>query len=162
MNCRNCGAPMRPVADRDYLVCPYCESFYFPAPLPDSADRVVPLSERTDVTCPACQLPLMHGAVEQVRVLFCEQCRGVLADSDAFAAIVQQRRANYKGAPRKARPIDPAELERHLDCPLCQRPMEVHPYYGPGNVVIDSCSRCHLVWLDHGEIAAIEQAPGRR
>jgi Zn-finger nucleic acid-binding protein len=39
--------------------------------------------------------------------------------------------------------------------------MDVHPYYGPGAVVLDSCARCTLIWLDHGEIAAIERAPGR-
>jgi Zn-finger nucleic acid-binding protein len=40
--------------------------------------------------------------------------------------------------------------------------MEVHPYYGPGSQVIDSCHRCRLVWIDSGELAAIEKAPGRR
>jgi hypothetical protein len=39
--------------------------------------------------------------------------------------------------------------------------MEVHPYYGPGNVVIDSCSACDLIWLDHGELKQISDAPGR-
>jgi Zn-finger nucleic acid-binding protein len=38
--------------------------------------------------------------------------------------------------------------------------MDVHPYYGPGNVVIDTCGKCGLVWLDHGEMAVIENAPG--
>jgi Zn-finger nucleic acid-binding protein len=40
--------------------------------------------------------------------------------------------------------------------------MEVHPYYGPGNVVVDSCCHCGLVWLDAGEISMIETAPGAR
>jgi Zn-finger nucleic acid-binding protein len=40
--------------------------------------------------------------------------------------------------------------------------MDVHPYYGPGSQVIDSCPHCRLVWLDAGELAAIERAPGRR
>jgi Zn-finger nucleic acid-binding protein len=39
--------------------------------------------------------------------------------------------------------------------------MDVHPYYGPGNVVIDSCSACDLIWLDHGELTQITDAPGR-
>jgi Zn-finger nucleic acid-binding protein len=37
----------------------------------------------------------------------------------------------------------------------------VHPYYGPGNVVIDTCSRCDLIWLDFGELKQIADAPGR-
>lgn len=36
--------------------------------------------------------------------------------------------------------------------------MDVHPYYGPGNIVIDTCVECGLVWLDHGELTRVEQA----
>ena len=39
--------------------------------------------------------------------------------------------------------------------------MDTHPYYGPGNVVIDSCDRCELVWLDFGELKQIVDAPGQ-
>ena len=39
--------------------------------------------------------------------------------------------------------------------------MDVHPYYGPGNVVIDTCGQCYLVWLDHGELKQIADAPGQ-
>jgi Zn-finger nucleic acid-binding protein len=39
--------------------------------------------------------------------------------------------------------------------------METHPYYGPGNVIIDSCAACDLVWLDFGELTQIVDAPGR-
>jgi Zn-finger nucleic acid-binding protein len=39
--------------------------------------------------------------------------------------------------------------------------MDVHPYYGPGNVVIDTCSGCDMVWLDHGELKQIADAPGQ-
>jgi hypothetical protein len=39
--------------------------------------------------------------------------------------------------------------------------MDTHPYYGPGNVVVDNCARCAVIWLDCGELAAIRDAPGR-
>jgi hypothetical protein len=38
--------------------------------------------------------------------------------------------------------------------------MDVHPYYGPGNVVVDTCRKCDLVWLDFGELQQIGDAPG--
>ena len=44
------------------------------------------------------------------------------------------------------------------ECPGCGEQMEVHPYYGPGNVLIDSCGECALVWLDRGEIATISRS----
>jgi Zn-finger nucleic acid-binding protein len=38
--------------------------------------------------------------------------------------------------------------------------MDRHPYLGPGNVVIDTCSTCDLIWLDHGELTEMVDAPG--
>ena len=54
------------------------------------------------------------------------------------------------------------EIERKIKCPLCEDIMDVHPYFGPGNVVIDSCVNCHLIWVDNGEIVTIERATGPR
>ena len=33
-------------------------------------------------------------------------------------------------------------------------------YYGGGNVIIDRCVGCDLVWLDYGELKQIIDAPG--
>jgi Zn-finger nucleic acid-binding protein len=38
--------------------------------------------------------------------------------------------------------------------------MTTDPYSGPGNVVIDSCAACDLIWLDFGEMRQIVDAPG--
>jgi Zn-finger nucleic acid-binding protein len=40
--------------------------------------------------------------------------------------------------------------------------MDAHPYGAGGTAVIDSCHRCHLVWLDLGELAVLEQHAPRR
>jgi Zn-finger nucleic acid-binding protein len=36
--------------------------------------------------------------------------------------------------------------------------MQNHFYGGPGNLVIDTCERCHLNWLDPGELRRIARA----
>jgi Zn-finger nucleic acid-binding protein len=163
MNCHNCGAPLRPIPGRAHFCCEHCHSFLFPAALPDSPDRITPLHESADdVACPVCLTNLTHGALDGARVLFCETCRGILLESDALADVVGRRRADYEGADVTPVPLDRSLLERRVGCPHCGRNMEVHPYYGPGNAVIDSCARCRLVWIDSGELAAIERAPGRR
>ena len=36
--------------------------------------------------------------------------------------------------------------------------MEAHLYAGPGNVVIDSCEECCMIWLDRGEAKRIASA----
>ena len=49
-----------------------------------------------------------------------------------------------------------------IDCPQCHRRMDTHLYGGPGNVVIDSCEECSLIWLDRGELMHIVHAPDDR
>jgi len=34
-------------------------------------------------------------------------------------------------------------------------------YYGPGNIIIDTCPVCDLVWLDAGEFNRAADAPGQ-
>jgi Zn-finger nucleic acid-binding protein len=57
--------------------------------------------------------------------------------------------------------MNPDELRRQLACPLCGRPMLAHPYLGPGNIVIDTCDTCNVIWLDYGELDRAVNAPGR-
>jgi Zn-finger nucleic acid-binding protein len=149
---------MRPVPDRDYFYCEYCSSFAFPEP---SSDGVVLLGGRSDVDCPVCSSRLSTASVAEVRVLHCVGCKGVLAEQEAFSTIVRFIRAQATGEPDPVRPVNQEELEREIACPCCGRTMETHPYYGPGNIVIDNCARCRVIWLDYGELAAIRDAPGR-
>ena len=49
--------------------------------------------------------------------------------------------------------------ERTIRCPLGTHQMSSHVYGGPGNVVVDTCEVCHVVWLDPGELLRIALAP---
>ena len=149
---------MRVVPHREYFTCEYCGAFAFPE---RSEDGVVVLGEHGDVACPSCRETMTTASVAEVRVLHCLTCRGVLTQQGAFSKIVTFMRARETGEPDPIQPIDRKELEREVSCPICGRCMETHPYYGPGNVVIDNCPQCELIWLDYGELAAIRDAPGR-
>lgn len=162
MNCTNCGAPLAPVAGRDYFRCDHCETIHFAAAPEDSLDRVVTLEGLSGDDCPVCQEPLGAGALEGVCVGYCPSCRGILLSHETFGHVVGKRRREYDGPDITPAPRDPVQLERRIACPRCSRAMETHSYYGPGNSVIDTCAACSLVFVDCGEIAAIEQAPGRR
>lgn len=52
-------------------------------------------------------------------------------------------------------------LHRTLSCPRCAGRFDTYPYSGPGNVVIDNCTTCDLLWLDFGEMRQIIDAPGK-
>ena len=85
-----------------------------------------------------------------------------MIDSPTCGAQINDLRAQYQGPIVQTVPLNPRELETRLNCPACGDPMEVHPYYGPGAVVIDSCTHCKLVWFNHGEFDRIIRAPGLR
>lgn len=162
MNCNNCGAPMTLVEGRDYFCCEFCSTLAFPSGPDDSPDRVTLLESSADEDCPVCETTLQHAALDGGRILHCQTCRGILCETETFAHVVKSRRATFDGVDVTPQPLDPKQYARRLGCPVCGRNMEVHPYYGPGNVVIDSCARCKLIWVDPGEMAAIERAPGVR
>jgi Zn-finger nucleic acid-binding protein len=121
----------------------------------------VTLGETGDVACPVCSTGLVTASVAEVRVLHCPKCRGVLAAQEAFSTMVKLLRAGARGEPDPVRPVSQEALQREIACPYCVRAMDTHPYYGPGNAVVDNCPRCAVIWLDHGELADIRDAPGR-
>jgi Zn-finger nucleic acid-binding protein len=146
------------VAGRGYYTCAYCTTFYFPAP---NDDYVRVLAEPVGMACPLCHGELVAAMVAETQVACCRRCRGILANRLAFGAVVGYLRSRATTPPTPPRPVDHAQLARRLPCPQCGRAMDVHPYYGPGNIVIDTCAACELLWLDHGELASVIDAPGR-
>lgn len=162
MNCRNCGAPMELFERRRYSFCRHCGSFHF-IDAGAGHDGVQVLERAANAApCPVCAAPLAKALLDGTHAIqYCEQCRGVLVSRGAFVDVTTTRRAFAEGAPVPPQPIDQRELQRRMTCPVCQGGMDVHPYYGPGNVVIDTCSRCDVIWLDFGELRQIADAPGR-
>ena len=161
MNCQNCGGAMELMASRGYFFCRYCGSFHFPETTADDGIRI--LGEPSDAhSCVACGKPLASAMLDETHaVRYCRNCRGVLIERRSFASVVEKRRAWATGTPPPPVLLNRSELERKVRCPACAGPMTTHPYYGPGNVVIDSCERCELVWLDFGELKQIADAAGK-
>ena len=161
ISCQKCGGVARVVAGQDYHHCVYCSSLIQIAKV--SVDRIEPTGTILDCQCPSCAATLQTGLIDGRRALFCGTCFGVLLRHDDFGSVVRERQAKRVGMePAEPRPIDPAAFERRLKCPSCEKTMDTHPYYGPGNIVIDSCTSCGFIWLDHGELTRVEQASAAR
>ena len=152
MNCRNCGAAMQPVGGAAYFRCTHCGTFDFPAA---TDEGVATVGEVSEFPCPVCKQALGTAAIEGHPIFYCGTCRGFLTTNPAFSAILLHRRARLGDQPSVPRSLDTAELGRRVGCPKCKKLMDAHPYGGGGNVVIDTCCRCHLVWLDAGEMETI-------
>jgi len=152
----------QPGNGRQYLQCRYCQSLVFPHGSPLTTDRITPLAKEAACDCPCCNKVMHTGEIDGHEACYCRHCYGVLMQNGSFGEVVRNRRAARTLQEfEDLQPIDPKEYDRSFNCPTCSRRMETHPYYGPGNVVIDSCSQCACVWLDHGELFTLERAAGR-
>lgn len=146
---------MRLVEDRDYFVCDWCTAFAFPDENPDG---VRPLGQETELDCPVCARTLELASISGVEVLQCDRCEGVLVYRDDFPVALRHRASTVGGPPRPPQPLRNEDWQRRLACPMCDELMDLHPYYGPGQVLIDTCVGCAVMWLDRGEMDIIARA----
>lgn len=163
LSCRNCGGVLKCAENHASYQCEYCLSVAVISEAPLLVDGIQPINDAVGSPCPACSDCLQTALLDGRPILYCPGCFGMLVRREHFGAIVNERRSRRAGMEQEdVRPIDPLAYTRRLRCPACEGYMEAHPYYGPGNVVIDSCAECDFVWLDHGELARVERAVGGR
>jgi Zn-finger nucleic acid-binding protein len=162
VNCPNCGAPMAPLETHPCWQCGHCTTIVCPeSAAPDGVRMLGASQDGRARDCPVCAQPMLAAVMDdRYRIEMCAQCKGTLMPRHTFAETVVGRR---HAAATRATPVSPAnrrELERRVACPSCGGPMLTDWYYGPGNIVIDSCPTCDLVWLDAGELQRVIDAPG--
>lgn len=163
MNCESCNGVMTRVRGQNHHYCHSCSRFQFPTKIENAEDSIKPGGKVTDFQCPKCETALEVGLLrDSLDVCFCETCRGFVIDSDSFGPLINGLRASYTGVDDKPMLMNPDDLDIKINCPACLDSMEAHPYYGPGNAVIDTCMHCRLVWFDHGELARLVRASGLR
>lgn len=139
-------------ADMVSFRCEYCHSVYFPEQA-ENGVRVLS-GDATGFSCPICNVPLVNAAVGPARMIYCTRCHGMMAPMPAFEDLIDAARiAGATGA--APAPSDPADLHRKLACPRCHRALDAHFYAGPGNVIVNSCEDCCLLWLDRGGLMRI-------
>lgn len=156
-NCPACGAPLTSCPDTDGYRCSYCHSVFFPGRQDDGVE--VP-DEPSDpnLNCPVCFQPLVKASLAKTVVLYCTQCRGLLTPMEIVFDLIEELRSGVD-RPAVQTPGDRDEMKRVLQCPKCNRRMDTHFYAGPGNVVVDACDQCSLIWFDCGELTRIARAP---
>jgi Zn-finger nucleic acid-binding protein len=158
-NCPACGAPITPRPDTEGFKCEYCHAVFFPGEEDDGVTFLdQPDAPGLDQSCPLCSQPLVHAAIAKSAVLYCTECHGLLMRMGALPDLIDALRAGLT-TPAVQTPPDHGDLKRTVQCPKCHRRMDTHFYAGPGNVIIDTCANCLLIWLDRGELMRIVHAP---
>jgi len=156
-NCPACGAPLALRPDTEGFQCSFCHKVFFP----DHEDDGVEVSgEASDpnLNCPLCFQLLVKASLAKTAVLYCTQCRGMLVPMEIVSDLVDDLRTNIDRSAVQT-PADHDDLKRTIQCPKCNLRMDAHRYAGPGNVVVDTCDQCALLWLDRGEMTRIASAP---
>jgi Zn-finger nucleic acid-binding protein len=119
----------------------------------------IQVGAETTKACPACRTMLSDGMIQNTSVLYCTKCRGLLISIATFLPLVEFLRALRHPAEPEIRPRDNADADRTFACPMCGKTMIAHPYGGPGNVNIDTCEECSVIWLDRNELERIVMFP---
>jgi Zn-finger nucleic acid-binding protein len=156
MTCENCGAPMRLSRDQGLMICDYCGSQATP---PTDEDGVL-VMDPTLHSCPVCSAALANASIDSHEVLYCNNCHGMLLEMEKFLPLLTVLR-EFRYWSRSSQSPRDFDASRVLRCPLCNREMDEHPYGGGGNVAVDSCESCSVLWLDRGELSRIVAAPDR-
>jgi len=157
VNCPTCGAPITLRPDTEGFKCKYCHAVFFPGEEDDGV-QVSGEPAEPSLACPLCDQPLVKATITKIPVLYCTQCHGLLMPMNVPPGLIDALKPEVD-KPAVQTPPDPGELRRAIQCPKCHRRMDTHPYAGPGNVIIDSCGDCLLIWLDRGELMRIVHAP---
>src|SRR5512146_1804666 len=156
-NCPACGAPLTLRPDTEGSQCSFCHTVFFPGQQDDGVEVSAVPSDQ-NLNCPICSQPLVKASLAKTAALYCTQCHGLLMPMDVVFDLVEELRSNVDRSAVQT-PGDRDELKRVLQCPKCNRRMATHFYAGPGNVVVDACDHCSLIWFDRGELTRIARAP---
>lgn len=144
---------MKVAEGQNLFHCEYCGVYDFPDP---NLDEVALLDEVSPYLCPACRKSLVSAIVKDTRIWSCPNCRGNLIAQSKMLPILRQVQKANSSVGEDPQPIpNKSELKRAAACPSCQKKMEAYPYGGPGNVIIQGCEECQLIWLDFGELSQI-------
>jgi Zn-finger nucleic acid-binding protein len=114
--------------------------------------------------CPRDQAPLERQTYKnEIQVDRCTSCRGIWLDRGELELIQETSQRSDASALRGIQVIASAyELARQkarpdIACPKCERTLAPREYAHCSQILIDLCPGCGGVWLDRGELEALEQ-----
>lgn len=137
------------------------------APLDVEADYERDMKNRkgtVQMNCPKDGAELKSTVYEsEIEVDQCEECDGMWLDAGELEKIQQSSEHDYGEELREmpayaARAYEMARQQAapDLKCPKCGEQMVKKEYGYSSQIIIDTCLSCRGVWLDRGEIEALE------
>ena len=109
--------------------------------------------------CPRCGQTLADAKGPGLALDVCKRCGGVYFDHGELAQMANRRRTELDDVERlvEADELPPVLTKsRSLRCPGCSGKMESYEYAYCSGITLDRCSRCFGIWVDDGELQAIQ------
>lgn len=112
------------------------------------------------MTCPRCTTPLVLKTIKElhrtIEVDVCNNCGGTWLDEGEISPL--ESVTEFVIWERRRVPQANAQMER-LACPKCtdNRWLQKVEHPRDAKVIMDFCDNCNGIWLDKGEIEAIQQ-----
>lgn len=113
------------------------------------------------MNCPRCKSPLVKEVINEVTIEFdvfkCNSCEGIWfeknEDFTKIEKITEPLLVEFRHIPSREVQMEP------LTCPSCNNLHYMNKVENDRDhkVIIDVCSVCHGVWLDKGELDAIQK-----
>jgi Zn-finger nucleic acid-binding protein len=110
--------------------------------------------------CPDCKIELTRRDFDGLVLDTCSKCAGVYFDE---GELTELRRRGEQALTALDEQVQPSELqhERHEEClrvcPGCGNGMHQFRYLYSSPVLLDSCEDCGGVWIDNGELKAMQE-----
>lgn len=108
------------------------------------------------MNCPICKIKIPRIPYEDVWLNRCSKCWGILIRKDRLTLIQSRQQKSQEELLDEvaAATIDTTDT---LRCPHCLAKMQKKKIeMGSQPFLIDTCERCHLIWLDNGELAKMQ------
>jgi len=113
--------------------------------------------------CPSCRHSLRTIDYEGIAIDLCDGCHGQWLDSGELRHIIKAREVRFDAESRRAaveatkmQGVALEDIDRTLICPKCDMDMTPVNFGGDSSIIIDRCHSCRGVWLEHGELDAIQ------
>jgi len=111
--------------------------------------------------CPTCETVLGRIKYEGVDIEACPECRGVWLDGRRLRHIERRREVIVDEDAARRVTSKPETPESQRACPRCTQPMKKYRYGKNKRIIVDQCPACKGIWLDDGELEAIQHAHQR-
>lgn len=108
------------------------------------------------MNCPACGSVLCRIEYEGVPIHTCPECGGEWVEGKRLRMIERRRHVEI---PRHAgAAVERPARERARVCPGCGMVMQKARYGKQHDIILDQCAQCKGIWLDRGELEAVQAA----